>query len=534
MQDERPSQELPTGGEPSSRNAALTLAGVMALAVVLRVAPLLARNYVGDADQGTYLQLSSQILQGSYPTGNTGPGFGAVVALCRMLGVPFEWSGRVASFLLGLVVVLLAFAVARKLYGLAAGLVCAFLLAVHAAFVDISMNGVAENALLVGLLAGLLSLLAVREARTARAAGVLGIISGLCFGYAYLVRPDGFLYGIVFPVALFLAAPRADGRGRNVALGGGLAVATLVACLLANTLAVHRATGEWRPQQRGLAEASAHDEGSEQAVEQALYSLSSPAVDAPARSLASRTKRLGHNVHVAYTQSLPEGLDPLLMALAGFGLIALLLVGEHRWRELTLSSAWLVFPALSIAYAAHLRHLLPLVLIALFWAASGICTVAGFGEGGKWPSMTSRRSAKCVAVLCGIVLLTQLKPNIDLTQAAFNGEVPTEEKVAGRWLKDHAPADSLVLERKSVVAFYAGMRGLVPPPSSIGDALTFAAEKGARYLIVSERRLSYRPFLKPLLDPAWSGSPKLRRVYETPVTKRQPQKLVIYEFTPTE
>src|ERR1035437_674682 len=34
---------------------------------------------------------------------------------------------------------------ARCLYGLAVGLVCAFLLAVHAAFVDMSMSGVAEN-----------------------------------------------------------------------------------------------------------------------------------------------------------------------------------------------------------------------------------------------------------------------------------------------------------------------------------------------------------------------------------------------------
>jgi len=142
-------------------------------------------------------------------------------------------------------------------------------------------------------------------------------------------------------------------------------------------------------------------------------------------------------------------------------------------------------------------------------------------------------SAARWALLCALVLLAQLKPNLDLTQAALNGEVPTEEKVAGRWLNDHAPADSLVLERKSIVAFYAGMRGLVPPPSSLDDALTFAAEKNARYLIVSERRLSYRPFLKPLLDPTSRGSPKLRRVYETPVTKRQPQKLVIYEFAPT-
>ena len=540
MQDERTPHEPPSDErEIPSRNVALVLSAVIVLALFLRAVPLLARNYVGDADQCVYLSIAQGLLHGHYPTGDFGPGFPMAVAGLLLVGSPLVWAGRLASLVLGLLLVVVAFALARRLYGPATGLALAFIVAVHSALVDNAMGGMSEGALLLGLLLGLLLLVRGSVAGSERAATLRGIGAGLCFGYAYLTRPDGMLYGVVTCLVWAWYSLRLpDTRRRELLCAGGAALA-LAAVVFTNTLLIHGETGQWRPQQRRLDVASVYDEAQSDVQEKLLFSAA-PGHGADGgtdvgsgghegRSLSSRLKRLVHDTYGAYATALPEGLDPLLLALAGLGLFGRMIAGAERRRDVLLLSLWLILPALAVAYQPRVRHLLPLILIGLIWAAEGARVLAERATAAD----PRRGNALRWGVICALVLCAQLKPNMDLTQAAFTGEVPTEERVAGHWLKDHAPADGLVLERKSVVAFYAGMHGLVPPPSSLGDVLAFAAEKNARYLIVSERRLPYRPFLRPLLDATWAGNPSLRRAYETPVTKRQPQKLVIYEFVRT-
>ena len=191
-------------------------------------------------------------------------------------------------------------------------------------------------------------------------------------------------------------------------------------------------------------------------------------------------ERLVHNAHAAYTGGLPDALDPFLLALAGFGLIVLLLDTGTRWQTMGVASAWLVFPALSAAYAARMRHLVPLVAIALLWAAYGAFAASrlSWADGTRQP-VAPWATRKRLAAICAVILLVQLKPNFDLTQAAHNGEVPKEERTAGQWLREHVPASGVVLERKSIVGWYAGLTSLVPPVTNLDDVLSFAAQRHA-------------------------------------------------------
>ena len=538
MQDELRHREPAVERAPSSRNAGLILTGILVLAVILRVTPLLARDYVGDADQCVYLSIAQGLLHGHYPTGDFGPGFPVVVAALALLGAPLLWAGRLASLILGLLLIPAAFALAGRLYDRRTGLALAFIVAVHYALVDNPMEGMSEGALLLGILLGILLLTQAGDARSRRAAVSLGLGSGICFGYAYLARPDGMLYGAVICLVWFwFALRRPAARGRDLTCAATAALA-LGAMVLLNALLIYRDTGQWRPQQRRLSVASLYDEAQPDVQETLLFSAAAGHgaegsgsvgnATQDGRSVSSRISRLAHNTYGAYATTVPEGLDPVLLAFAGLGLLGGMIAGTDRRRDALMLALWVLLPALAVAYQPRVRHLLPLIVIGLIWAAEGMKALAAHETSRCAP----RGSTTRWALLCALVLFAQLKPNFDLTQAAFNGEVPTEERVAGCWLKDHAPTDSIVLERKSVVAFYAGMCGLVPPPTNLDDVLAFAAAKNARYLIVSERRLSYRPFLKPLLDPKWNGSPILRRVYETPLTKRRPQGLAIYEFIP--
>lgn len=516
-----------------SRHVGWILAGLLLAAAVLRCVPLVARSYVGDADQVAYLAAAEGLLHGQYPTGDFGPGFGAIVALFRLAGVPLLWAGQAASVCLGLVLVYLCFALARRLYGPAAGLAMAFVVVVHAGFVDSSISGMSESALLVALIGAILLLVSAGDKPSAKTAGLIGAAAGLLFGFGYLVRPDGALYAAVLCASWLILAKRMNSHAARARVGAAAALAVTIAIVGLNTFAIWRETGEVRPQQRRMGQASAYDIDSVEAREQALFAILSgeetPSAS-PNLTPAARVKRLVHNSYASYAHAVPEALDPLLMAVAGFGVFLLLLNVATRWQTVGIASAWLVFPALSAAYAARMRHVCPLVAITLLWAAYGIWAASRLSwAGDRLRPVAPLVAKKRMAVICALILLVQLKPNADLTQAALNGEVPKEEKTAGQWLREHAPAGSLVLERKSVVGWYAGLTSIVPPATSLADILRFAAEKHARYLIVSERRMEKRPFLRPLLDPSWHGSPSLRRVYETPLTRREPMKLVVYE-----
>ena len=210
---------------------------------------------------------------GQYPTGDFGPGFGAAVALFRIAGVPLQWSGQMASLCLGLGLIYLCFALANRLYGSTAGLVMALLVAVHAGFVDSSIGGMAENGLLVGLIGGVLLLVSAGDRPSARRAVLAGSAAGLLFGFAYLVRPDGALFGVVLCTAWFILASRVGSdpvRGRQ---GACAALAVIVLVVGLNTLAIWRETGEVRPHQRRMGLASVYDADSPQAAEQALFEV---------------------------------------------------------------------------------------------------------------------------------------------------------------------------------------------------------------------------------------------------------------------
>ncbi len=248
-------------------------------------------------------------------------------------------------------------------------------------------------------------------------------------------------------------------------------------------------------------------------------------VEAPQLGLKDNVRRYVHNLHAQIENVLPSTVDLGMWALVALGLFGAPWKGG-RWKtELILASLWLFFftaaplvffTAAPLAQLVHPRHLLPYLLIAICWAGAG---AANFG---RWYSRTTqdgeivagavRKGAIIALVFAG---LFQVKPDLDFIQAAFNGEIPTEEKAAGHWLREYGDPDDLVLERKTTVTFYAGLRGSETPYTSYDRVIEFARLKGARFIVVSSRNLmEYRPQLAPLLEDEPEWEPELKLVHE--------------------
>jgi hypothetical protein len=100
---------------------------------------------------------------------------------------------------------------------------------------------------------------------------------------------------------------------------------------------------------------------------------------------------------------------------------------------------------------------------------------------------------------------------------AFDDGPLASMRGAGAWLAAHSPADAVVMDRKSFVAFFADRRHVQLPDEPLDTLLDYARTSGVTHLVVEEYVTRFlRPQLAPLLDPrARAGESRVRLVFVT-------------------
>src|SRR5262249_59405682 len=88
---------------------------------------------------------------------------------------------------------------------------------------------------------------------------------------------------------------------------------------------------------------------------------------------------------------------------------------------------------------------------------------------------------------------------------------------AGAWLAAHAPADAVIMDRKSYVPFFAGRTHVQLPDEDLDTLLRYARESGVTHIVVEEYVVgALRPQLAPLLDETWlERDPRVKLVFAT-------------------
>src|SRR5262249_33230644 len=77
------------------------------------------------------------------------------------------------------------------------------------------------------------------------------------------------------------------------------------------------------------------------------------------------------------------------------------------------------------------------------------------------------------------------------------------------WLREHAPTDATVMDRKAYVAFFANLRHVQLPDERLADLAALAPRTGVGYVVAEEYAAAgFRPPLRELLT--HTDSPQAR------------------------
>ena len=400
---------------------ALVLAAV---AFALRVWLLRALPVI-DTDGVIYVTLARQVRA----TGSAfDPLFHPLYPLCIALVEPvigdWELTARLVSALFGALLILPAYALAQALLGVEAARLAAVLMAVHPALVRAGTAVMSEAVYTFVLVSGVLA------AWRALARGpypLLGL-AGVCFGLAYLSRPEGVLFLAGLLAATALAAWR-DPRGARglVAWGAGAVVAFLL--LAAPYLLYLRAVfGRWM-----LSGKVGHN----LALELGTAGAPSPL---PLRVL--------ENAFLFQKYALPELAPGVLVLLVGAGVLVRARRPGWLARDGVLLAACLP-PFGALAFHIDARFFVPLLPFVLPFAAAGALWAAG-------ALVDERRVGLCALALTLVVALSLLPYALRPVLRPDAGAALYRQ--AARFVAETQPPDAVLLDRKPFVAFYSGRR----------------------------------------------------------------------------
>ena len=393
------------------------------------------------------------------------------VALAQPFVGDWETSGRLVSAFFGALMILPAFALARAIVGRQAALLSAVFIAVHPRLVQNSAGVLCEATYTFFLVSGVLA------ARRGLVSGPRALIAfgGLCFGLAYLVRPEGMLYlvGLVL-VAIFMIVTQRERAAAILPWVGGAVLVFVVVV----------APYIWY-----LAEVWGH------VTLSGKIDHNLPLATGTAAAPSPLPMRVLENVLLFQKYAVPDLLPWILLLLVLPGVLARGRTSGWLGRDAILVAAALP-PFASLAFHVEPRIFLPILPFILPFAAVGTLwaavTLTDARRGWRW----SLAMALAVAlVLVPWTFQPVLRP--DAGAALY--------RQAARWIAETQPRDAVLLDRKPLVAFYSERRWVPLPRIGPEELLAAARHAGARLVVLDSREFLFdRPGLIPLL---WGPPP---------------------------
>ena len=537
-------------GDPSSdvrRHEAVWLACVVLAALVFRAA-LASLPRAIRWDEPDYLWLGKSLLTGRGYTIAGAPDLhytpllpvlsGAVYLLTHdpELGTSFWY------VLLGALVALPVYFLARRTYGQRVALLSAFLVAIFPALSSAVLYwGTMSESLFIFLVyCGLWAAMAALDRdQVAR----LAVVGGL-FGLAYLARPEGLVWLVAFAVLCVLTwalKRRPLGRHGLARLAACLAAFALLAAPYA--LFLYRHSGKWMATGKlGIT----YNIG--QAVldrDPVLYDKVTASLDAQSGEIlwwsknrleeglvdvflsdpAAFLRRIWRNAQGMRASVLSSSIFPPF-------LLAPVVLGWFRtpWSRRRLQHEailWLgVLPVLSfLPFHVEVRFFSPAFPAMLIWAAAGLRdlgnwlgeTVSHWRRDPTRPEDEGGRSATRwhlapLALLVGLLVVYLSFAHVRIIQRGSD-DLSYAHKVAGTWLRGNSPKQAAIMSRDLAISLYAERAFVASPRADYAPYLDYAHRKGATYLVVDEHELRVlRPHLAFLLDDA-NPPPELEPVF---------------------
>ncbi len=488
--------------------------------------------FLHEADAMGYITIAKSVVT----TGGLGgavhfpPFFPAVIALFSLFTADWELAARLASAVMGALVVVPVYLVAARLAGWRVGLLAALSFVMLRDVVDFSLQPLSQTTYLTLLM--LVTVLGMTAVSTC--SSLVSLLLGLACSALYLTRPEGIL-AFAFVLALIVlarlldrTAPLPDKIRSLLLLAAGFSLPTLPYLFY-----LRQQTGAWTISGKAGATIIGIDRSMKLLPDGTL--LGQKAM--PGAGIGSMLADIGLLLQTCrenglkFLQMLPEHLPtPLLLtALAGVALLAFDALRREKRSEALLQLAMafagvivvlpvFAFSNLSVA-VSYILPIFPLLLI-------GLCRLAGGGEAlllGRLASGSSRLSvwireipvvSAAAVLMLGLLSLRPLWQ--ELGSEDFKWFAKGQEfflKETGSWLKQNTPANAAVMARWSQVGFYGDRRWTGLADGSIAEVVAYSKKQAIGYIVIDSVAVPRRrPQLAPLLDPSL-GAAGLRAVY---------------------
>jgi len=340
------------------------------------------------------------------------------------------------------------------------------------------------------------------------------VLSGSFLGLAYLTRPEGVSYVLIYLIWVVVDRSFQKKWLQKIILIGIL-ILTVSIFVIPYVIYIHRETGQWLISKKAVKEQS---QLFEKRADKANPSIGVEPIKPRKKNdkILRITRTIGQN--------LPSVIYHYLRAYH-FSLWLFLFFGLIRARRRAVAyesflASLVLFHLLSLSAltSSTIRFSVPIIPLSLFWAGTGILEIKRFLEKNK-----ISRPEKIIFILTLLVILIQLPQSLKPERRHR-----AEEKKIGIWLKQNTPPDAIIMSNSPQETFYADRDFILLPKGistrgyrgkSYHEIIQYAKTKRVRYILVDKNTREMNP---DFIDSIQSKD--LKEIF-----KNADQGLIIYE-----
>jgi len=517
------------------------LIAILSIAFLLRLF-LLRYRFVINFDAVNYLKLaaSGNMLGLSHVFHSYwSPFYPLVVALFLKISNNIELVGRLVSIVSGTLVMIPMYLYSRHYFGTRTAKITTVLFGLFPALAFLNTRAQTESLYILIITSAIFIGWVVLKRKSIS----LAFANGVLFGFAYLTKPEGMGFLLVFCGILglvFIYDVIKKQKWHHWIVIGLLTVTGFLVASSPYLLFLKKHTGEWTISAKGKAnqqfEALATGLAKDVKIKDPFRSLSDDnkhvKIDQiyhigsflkAERQSGSPTVKVNpiilvrkyiENFYKVVSNGLSHALTSVILIFMVIGLFGKSWNRETALRELYLLSYVLFFWFVVVPlFHINDRYFIPLIAIVFIWAGKGFlifiewieATLQEIWSGHR--KLSNQSLAKIIAVIfmAGVLYLPQLGKILVRSPWDSNyWSEPMEQKIAGKWLKEYFDKTPVIMSRGHAVDFYAGnyniAESVTVPRNEISRVVEYAKFRGVDVIVLNERYLIAYPQLSHLLN----------------------------------
>lgn len=481
--------------------------------------------FLNEADAMGYFAMAKTIIEKWSLEGSTHfpPFYSFIISIIYLLFGDIEIAGRLASCIMGALLVIPVYLIGKEFYDKRVGFHSAVISVFLGTFVDYSLQPITQTTyltlLMTAIYAGIISI--------KRPSRPLLLLIGLLTAALYLTRPEGIIAFVSIAVVTSLGIFTNGGLvpdKKMKALGMIFIGFLIIALPYINYL--HNQTGNWTLSGKAVGAIIGVDASAKLLPDgRTVGEASSGKVGLKDLfpSLKAFFKTYWENM-VKFAWIIPNHFPISSLFLASAGIFATtisILYTEKNLRMLKVLQAGILlaglvatlpvfaFSNLSIA-PSYIFPLFPIITL-LFVKGLVVIEDGFFNTAIKLTGLGRLKRLKEWSLVATVAVLCFCYSSI----SPIWGEMSSEDsrvyaasqrfflKDTGRWLKSNSPKDVAIMSRWSNMGFYADRKWVYIPDGEISEVAKYAKEHNVKYIVIDSNAVPRRrPKLAPLLNPA--------------------------------